>query len=91
MVVRVGIVKLVLGIAGLIAVVQILVIVRFSSLQSNDVNLKFRKSITSLEYKDSLGPNVLNGHKAIDVFGGKVAQPLENMQVRSRCNLTVSY
>ena len=54
---RIGIVKLILGIAGLIVAVQIFTMFHFANLHSNEMNMKFRKSIEDQSlYQDHLGP-----------------------------------
>lgn len=54
---RIGIVKLILGIAGLIVAVQIFTMFHFSNLHSNEMNIKFKKSIEDQSlYHDHLGP-----------------------------------
>lgn len=69
MVVRIGIVKLVLGIAGMIVIVQILAMLHFSSLQSNDVNLKFRKSVLEPDhFNDILGQKFIEADKPVAVY-----------------------
>ncbi len=69
MVPRIGIVKLVLGIAGLIAAVQVLVMFHFSSLHTNDGFMKIRKSVSAPErLKDQLGPHVFNSDRLVDVY-----------------------
>ena len=55
---RIGIFRLILGIACLIGAVPILLL-QFTNLHSNDVNIKFRKSLPAVgheDFSDLLGP-----------------------------------
>ena len=76
---RIGIVKLILGIAGLIVAVQIITMLHFSSLHSNDINMKFRKSIPEGTYRDALGPRRKQIQEAVEIFGGLPSAKLQVM------------
>eukprot|EP00794_Sanderia_malayensis_P009135 gene9135-10108_t len=73
---RLGIVKLILLIVGLIAFVQIIVL-NFSNLQSDDAAFKFRKSILS-NRNVKLGQLVVDTEKQVDVYA---AEKRENFQL----------
>ena len=68
---RIGIFRLLLGIACLMGAVPILVL-HFTNLHSNDVNMKFRKSIPAAIHEglgDYVGPNELESKTSINRKG----------------------